>query len=615
MGQCKSVRKSEVSCEREERCSRLYKTKGRPLSATFHVYDNNLQWDLLNINTATEEELMTLQGITRHIAHNIIEYRQAIGGFRKVEDLALVSRVGASTLEHIRPEICVGSRKGGLRGGSQASSGNISLESFAVSENNHRYFRTSAKMINANTANVFQLMTAPGVSQEIAANIIHYRERKGLFKSMDDLLKVKGINPQKLAFIRVFITVNPPTLNGENLSLPTGTPLGCRNTIVSRISNHRRTLSAPCKYNIERIRHLDESSKDLYSFLSDHCRRPIVEETFNYLRNGKPVIRIGVWNLEGLTVEKVRNPGIQEIICRTILENGLTIIALQDVPSEVALTLLVTELNNPQQKLVRSWVGVKGKWSGVIPELPLRSGSSGFLFDTSHGVELQDASLLILPKDDDEYLQPLPSLCIGNFVVDGMKLTLVNHHLKDSCIDSRIGNLLTELMEYFPNELKSEKCVALVGDFCLPPTDPALEVLTNCHYSHLIPVNTVTNLKTKEQDSHCWANDEFKRSFTGHWGVVHDGLCHPAIPNGWMLGGLISWHCPVWVEMYVQNNVENKHEQLPNGQVKKSPSPGKIGPSSSINRDRSKKYLFEQSKRIKSCFRKHKDHNNSNILV
>ncbi|XP_076370628.1 endonuclease/exonuclease/phosphatase family domain-containing protein 1-like isoform X3 [Tachypleus tridentatus] len=580
MGQCKSVSKSVVSSEREERRSRMYKTKGRPLSATFHVHDNTLHWDLLNINTATEEELMTLQGITRHIAQNIIEYRQAIGGFKKVEDLALVSRVGASTLEHIRPEICVGSRKGG----NNASSGNISLDSFAVSENNYRYSRTSAKMINANTANVFQLMTAPGVSQEVAANIIHYRERKGPFKSMDDLLKVKGINSQKLAFIRVFITINPPTLNGENLSLPTGTPLGCRNTRISGISNHRRTLSAPCKYGIERIRHLDESSKELYSFLSDHCHRPIIEETFNYLRNGKPVIRIGVWNLEGLTLEKVCNPGIQEIICRTILENGLTIIALQDVPSEVALTLLVTELNNPQQKLVRSWMGVKGKWSSVIPELSPRSGTSGFLFDTSHGVELQDASLLIIPKEDDEYLQPLPSVC-----VDGMKLTLVNHHMKDSCIDNQIENLVTELMECFPNELNSHKCVALVGDFCLPTTNSALEVLTNYHYSQLIPSNTVTNLKTKKQDTHCWANGEFTRSFTGNWGVVHDGLCHPAIPNGWMLGGLVSWHCPLWVEMYVQNNLENKHEQLSNGEVKKHLSSGKTGHSPSINRDRRKK--------------------------
>jgi DNA uptake protein ComE-like DNA-binding protein len=37
-----------------------------------------LQVDQLNVNTASEEELMTLPGITRNIAQNIVEYRQAI---------------------------------------------------------------------------------------------------------------------------------------------------------------------------------------------------------------------------------------------------------------------------------------------------------------------------------------------------------------------------------------------------------------------------------------------------------------------------------------------------------------------------------------------------------
>lgn len=65
---------------------------------------------MLDINSASEEELMTLTGITRLIAHEIIEHRNAIGAFKKVEDLALVSGVGAAKLQAIKPEICV-SRK------------------------------------------------------------------------------------------------------------------------------------------------------------------------------------------------------------------------------------------------------------------------------------------------------------------------------------------------------------------------------------------------------------------------------------------------------------------------------------------------------------------------
>lgn len=70
-----------------------------------------LQVNQLNVNTATEEGLMTLPGITRNIARNIVEYRQAIGRFRKVEDVALVSGIGADKLDCIRPEICVSRRR------------------------------------------------------------------------------------------------------------------------------------------------------------------------------------------------------------------------------------------------------------------------------------------------------------------------------------------------------------------------------------------------------------------------------------------------------------------------------------------------------------------------
>lgn len=51
---------------------------------------------------------MTLTGITRNIAHTIIEHRNAIGAFKKVEDLALVTGVGAAKLQTIKPEICIG---------------------------------------------------------------------------------------------------------------------------------------------------------------------------------------------------------------------------------------------------------------------------------------------------------------------------------------------------------------------------------------------------------------------------------------------------------------------------------------------------------------------------
>ena len=67
--------------------------------------------ELLNINLAGEEELMTLPGINRNTARNIVQYRKEIGGrFRRIEDLVLVTGIGGDKFEILKQEITVGSR-------------------------------------------------------------------------------------------------------------------------------------------------------------------------------------------------------------------------------------------------------------------------------------------------------------------------------------------------------------------------------------------------------------------------------------------------------------------------------------------------------------------------
>jgi len=51
-----------------------------------------------------------------------------------------------------------------------------------------------SRVVNVNTANVFELMTLRGLNQELAANVIHYREKKGPFHKIEDLIKVSGIS-------------------------------------------------------------------------------------------------------------------------------------------------------------------------------------------------------------------------------------------------------------------------------------------------------------------------------------------------------------------------------------------------------------------------------------
>lgn len=61
----------------------------------------------ININTATMEELMTLPYIGEVKAKAILEYRNAYGPFKSVEELLNVKGIGEKTLEKLRPLVKV----------------------------------------------------------------------------------------------------------------------------------------------------------------------------------------------------------------------------------------------------------------------------------------------------------------------------------------------------------------------------------------------------------------------------------------------------------------------------------------------------------------------------
>jgi competence ComEA-like helix-hairpin-helix protein len=68
---------------------------------------NNIQEDLfpLNINTATASEFEKIPKIGQTIAGNIIKRREELGGFKSIEELLSVKRIGKSTLKSITPYI------------------------------------------------------------------------------------------------------------------------------------------------------------------------------------------------------------------------------------------------------------------------------------------------------------------------------------------------------------------------------------------------------------------------------------------------------------------------------------------------------------------------------
>ncbi len=62
---------------------------------------------VVNVNTATFEELQALPGVGASRATAILETRKARGGFRSADDLLEVKGIGASSLERMRPHVRV----------------------------------------------------------------------------------------------------------------------------------------------------------------------------------------------------------------------------------------------------------------------------------------------------------------------------------------------------------------------------------------------------------------------------------------------------------------------------------------------------------------------------
>src|SRR5271168_4980104 len=64
-----------------------------------------------------------------------------------------------------------------------------------------------AAPVNLNTATSEQLQQVPGIGPSTADKILQMRKSYGAFKSVDDLLAVRGIGPKRLEKMRKYLVV------------------------------------------------------------------------------------------------------------------------------------------------------------------------------------------------------------------------------------------------------------------------------------------------------------------------------------------------------------------------------------------------------------------------
>ncbi|MCL1936341.1 MAG: S8 family serine peptidase [Defluviitaleaceae bacterium] len=144
---------------------------------------------LININTASLEQLLTLPGIGITLANRIIEHRNTYGLFNTTEDLmnvhgiALMRYLGVASLITVDETLNIPNVR-----------------------------------INLNTANSSQLQRLPGIGNVLANRIIAYRNTHGLFNTTNEITNVSGIGIHTYIKISNFIYVDsrniflPPTL-------------------------------------------------------------------------------------------------------------------------------------------------------------------------------------------------------------------------------------------------------------------------------------------------------------------------------------------------------------------------------------------------------------------
>ena len=82
-----------------------------------------------------------------------------------------------------------------------------------------------AQPINLNTAGSAQLQLVPGIGPATAEKILQMRKSYGAFKSVNDLMAIRGIGPKRLDKMRKYLTVNRPV--AANAAKPASCP-GCR---------------------------------------------------------------------------------------------------------------------------------------------------------------------------------------------------------------------------------------------------------------------------------------------------------------------------------------------------------------------------------------------------
>jgi len=75
-------------------------------------------------------------------------------------------------------------------------------------------------VVNINTADTEALMLLPRVGPSVAGRIIEFRQKNGKFKSVEDLMLVRGVGEKTFELIKPYVAIEGETTLVDKVRLP-----------------------------------------------------------------------------------------------------------------------------------------------------------------------------------------------------------------------------------------------------------------------------------------------------------------------------------------------------------------------------------------------------------
>jgi len=129
---------------------------------------------IIDINKATQEELIKIYGIGEAISLRILKFKESLGGFVSMEQMKDVWGLSPEVIENLNSHFKV-----------------LTLP--------------NVKKIDINNASIKELSQFPYFNYQLAKQIVTFRSMNGDIKNIDDLTKIKGLSIDKANIIVLYL--------------------------------------------------------------------------------------------------------------------------------------------------------------------------------------------------------------------------------------------------------------------------------------------------------------------------------------------------------------------------------------------------------------------------